>query len=347
MIKLEFTDEDKKLLSYWRFNHLHPRVQLKMEVLWLKSQKLSNQKIAKLAGISANTVTKYIRDYQEAGIEKLKEIKFNRPESELKKHQKTIEEYFELNPPATINEAVKRIEELTGIKRSPTQVRKFLKSIGMKCLKVGTIPSKADVEVQDSYREEELEPRLEEAKAGKRAVFFVDASHFVMGAFVNFVWCFKRIFIKSPSGRKRFNVLGALNAITHEVIMITNDSYITGTQVCELLEKISELGLLIPITLVLDNARYQKCAIVKEMAELLGIELLYLPPYSPNLNLIERLWKFVKKKCLYAKYYEDFTEFSSAIEGCIKDANVKYKKELDSLLTLRFQRFDKSQIMNA
>ena len=105
-------------------------------------------------------------------------------------------------------------------------------------LKVGTILSKVDVEAQDSYREKELEPRLEEAKAGKRAVFFVDASHFVMGAFVNFVWCFKRIFIKSPSGRKRFNVLGALNAITHEVIMVTNDSYITGTQVCELLEKI-------------------------------------------------------------------------------------------------------------
>jgi len=342
MLKLEFTDEDKKLLSYGRFNYPHSRVQLKMEVLWLKSEGLSNQKIAKLAEISVNTVTSYSRDYQEGGIEKLKEIRFNRPESELKKHQKTIEEYFESNPPATVYEAVKRIEELTEIKRSPTQVRKFLKSIGMRCLKVGTIPSKVDVEAQDSYREKELEPRLEEAKVGKRAVFFVDASHFVMGAFVNFVWCFKRIFIKSPSGRKSFNVLGALNAITHEVIMVTNDSYITGTQVCELLEKIAQLGLLIPITLVLGNARYQKFKVVTELAELLGIELLYLPPYSPNLNLIERLWKFVKKKCLYAKYYEDFTQFSSAISGCLEDVNVKYKKELDCLLTLRFQCFDKS-----
>ena len=98
--------------------------------------------------------------------------------------------------------------------------------------------------------------------------------------------------------------------------------------------------------MVLDNARYQKCRILQELAESLGIELLYLPPYSPNLNLIERLWKFVKKKCLYAKYYEDFTQFSVAISGCLEDANVKYKEELDSLLTLRFQRFDKSQIMN-
>jgi transposase len=85
---------------------------------------------------------------------------------------------------------------------------------------------------------------------------------------------------------------------------------------------------------------------VTELAESLEIELLYLPPYSPNLNLIERLWKFVKKKYLYAKYYEDFTQFSSAISEYLEDANVKYKEELDSLLTLRFQRFDKSQIMN-
>ena len=85
---------------------------------------------------------------------------------------------------------------------------------------------------------------------------------------------------------------------------------------------------------------------MQELAKSLGIELLYLPPYSPNLNLIERLWKFVKKKCLYAKYYEDFTQFSVAISGCLEEANVKYKEELNSLLTLRFQRFDKSQIMN-
>ncbi len=163
--------------------------------------------------------------------------------------------------PLTQNEAVYRIEELTGIKRSPTQVRKFLKSMGMKCIKVGSLPSKADRDEQEDYKEKKLEPRLNEAKEGKRAVFFVDAAHFVMGAFLGFVWCFERLFVKSPSGRKRFNVLGALNAITHEVILVTNDTYITATQVCELRSKIAALGLMIPITLVLDNARYQKCKI--------------------------------------------------------------------------------------
>ena len=94
-----------------------------------------------------------------------------------------------------------------------------------------------------------------------------------------FVWCFERLFVKSPSGSKRFNVLGALNAITHEVIMVTYDTYITAAQVCELLKKIAALGITIPITLVLDNARYQKCKIVEELALSLSIELLYLPSY--------------------------------------------------------------------
>ena len=345
MSGLKFTEEDRKILNHERFHHPHPRVQLKMEVLWLKSQNLPLKLICKLANISPNTLRTYCEQYQNGGVEKLKEINFNQPKSELESHKMTIRQYLEVNPPANINQAAQQIENLTGIKRSPSQIRKFLKSIGMRCLKVGAIPAKADPMVQEEYKRDKLEPRLEEARQGKRAVFFVDAAHFVMGAFLGMIWCFQRLFIKSPSGRKRFNVLGALNAITHEIILVTNDSYITATQVCELLQKLADRGLSIPITLVLDNARYQKCRVVQDLAKLLEIELLYLPTYSPNLNLIERLWKFVKKKCLYGKYYEDFTQFSSAISGCLTDAHLQHKKELDSLLTLRFQHFDKTQIM--
>ncbi len=100
--------------------------------------------------------------------------------------------------------------------------------------------------------------------------------------------------------------------------MVTNDTYITADSVCELLRRIAKLNLGMPITLVLDNARYQKCNIVTALALQLNIELLYLPAYSPNLNLIERLWKFVKKKVLYSKYYPNFSEFRNAItdKGC-------------------------------
>lgn len=195
------------------------------------------------------------------------------------------------------------------------------------------------------HLKKELEPRLEEASKGERTVFFVDAAHFVLAPFLGFLWSFSRLFIRAPSGRQRFNVLGALNAITHELITVTNDTYINALSVCQLLEKIHDLQLPSPVTLVLDNARYQKCKIVWQRAQELEIELLYLPSYSPNLNLIERLWKFVKKQCLYSVYYESFGEFKAAISDCLSKTHTVYKPELETLLTLNFQTFDESNIM--
>ena len=106
------------------------------------------------------------------------------------------------------------------------------------------------------------------------------------------VWCLARVWIKAPSGRQRFNVLGALDAVTKEVVTVVNSAYINSLSVCALLEKLATLRPTLPITVVLDNARYQRCALVQTCADQLKIELLFLPTYSPNLNLIERLWKF-------------------------------------------------------
>jgi len=114
----------------------------------------------------------------------------------------------------------------------------------------------------------------------------------------------------------------------------------TFQSVCDLLWKLHELHPDRPITLVLDNARYQKCKLLSEQAERLGLDLLYLPPYSPNLNIIERLWQFVKKNCLYSKYYPDFETFKQAISSCLSHTRDQHKKQLDTLLTLKFQRFD-------
>jgi transposase len=190
---------------------------------------------------------------------------------------------------------------LTGLKRSPSAVGTFLNALGMAPRRVGTIPSKANPKQQEDFLINELESRLAEASRAS-GLFFVDAAHFVLGTFLGILWSFSRLFVKSSAGRRRLNVLGALNAITHKLVMVTNDTYITANSVCDLLRRIAELNLGIPITLVLDNARYQKCKVVTALALQLNIDLLYPPAYSPNLNLIERLWKFVKKKTLYSKY---------------------------------------------
>ena len=161
------------------------------------------------------------------------------------------------------------------------------------------LPPKKSIEehiaTQAEFLETRLEPALDAARTGTGHVFFVDAAHFVMGSFLCCVWCRVRLFIRGASGRKRYSVLGAWNAVTNTVVSITTDGTVSSQTMCALLVKISELGLQGPITLVLDNARYQHCAAVIDLATNLKIQLLFLPSYSPNLNLIERLWKFIKK----------------------------------------------------
>lgn len=344
MIRINITDTDIQTLRYERYHHPHPRVQQKAEALLMKSGGFKHKDICKFMGISLNTFREYLREYQEGGIERIKQVRFHKPKSQLDNHIDTLENYFREHPVASIKEAMNKIEELTGIHRSENRVREFLKRMGIKRRKVGMIPAKADPEQQEDFVKQQLNPKLEEAKKGQRAVLFVDAAHFVLCPFLGFLWAFSRIFIRAPAGRNRFNVLGALNAITHELTLVFNDTYINAQSVCDLLRKIADLYVGLPITIILDNARYQKCKLVQEVALSLKIELLYLPPYSPNLNLIERLWKFVKKKCLWSKYYSNFKDFKEAIIDCLNQTHTTYKNELKSLLNLKFQSFKEAQV---
>jgi transposase len=183
------------------------------------------------------------------------------------------------------------------------------------------------------------------AKSGESVLLYMDGAHFVQAAFLACMWCFTRIFVRSPSGRKRWNVLGAFNAITGQLTTVANDGYITATTVCELLHKLAEQYAGRPIVIVLDNARYQHCKLVKELAAELGITLQFLPSYSPNLNLIERLWKFVKKKSLNNVYYETFEEFVEGITDCLERVETDYKSELDTLMQPNFQDLKKVQLL--
>jgi transposase len=213
--------------------------------------------------------------------------------------------------------------------------------------KVGTVPAKADPDEQAAYLNAKLLPRLKEAQRGQRTVLFVDAAHFVFGPFLGYLWCLVRLFIPGPSGRKRYNVLAALDALSHQVIRVSNHAYINAESVCALLRQIAASGLRRPLTLVLDNARYQRCAVVQALARSLKIELLYLPSYSPNLNLIERVWKFVKKECLAARCLENYEDFTAAIDECLNNLPTKHKAKMETLLTLNFQTFEDEPVLAA
>jgi transposase len=343
---LHFTPAEVDRLRFERCHHLHPHVQRKMAALLLKSENLPHQQIARIVGVCENTLLGYFAQYHTGGIEALTELNFYQPASALEDHRFSLEAHFRDYPPATVKEAAAVIEKRTGLRRSLSQVRQFMQGLGLRRRKVGSIPAKADPVEQEALKIQKLEPCLKAARAGQRAVFFIDAAHFVFAPCLGFLWSFTRLFVKAPSGRQRFNGLGALNAISQELVMVTNGTYINATSVCALLQQLAQ-RVQRPITVVLDNARYQKCQPVRELAQRRGIELLYLPAYSPNLNLIERRWQFVKKKCLYNRYYADFAAFRPAIQNVLRTMGRQHASELRTLLTLRFQTFSEQEALLA
>ena len=173
----------------------------------------------------------------------------------------------------------------------------------------------------------------------------MDAAHFILQPFICALWCVTRLFIKAASGRNRINVLGVVNAITKEVLTLCNTTYISAETIVVFLKKLKEYYGDLPLKIVLDNARYQHCQLVEEAARALNITLLFLPSYSPNLNIIERLWKFTKKTILYAKYYETPDKFHFAITDFFQTINQKYNPDLKKLLTLKFQFFEKENVL--
>ena len=175
MIQIAFTEADIAALDYERYRHPSPQVQKRMEVVYLKSQGVAHQEIARLCRISRQTLVTILHLYQEQGIERLKHFHFAGQPSALNQHSSTLEAHFRSQPPRTVAEAQAAIERRTGIRRSPTQIRAFLKRIGMHVRKVGTMPGRAHEprkqQEQDTFQHTELEPRLDEVRAGKRTLF--------------------------------------------------------------------------------------------------------------------------------------------------------------------------------
>jgi transposase len=185
MRPITFSEADLAALAEERYHHPDPRVQRKMEVLWLKHHGETHERIAVLASVSRSSVQRYLDDYLQGGLDEIRRCRAKGSTSQLDAHAASLEEHFRQCPPRSVKEARQLIKERTGIQRGLTQVRRFLRRIGMAPRKVTAIavPPKSSVEEhakeQARFLEDELGPRLEDARAGRRQLLFVDASHFV------------------------------------------------------------------------------------------------------------------------------------------------------------------------
>lgn len=345
MLVCEFSEEiaQKALekyrsLKFWKIFE-------RMLFVILKSKGYSSKVIADILSVSETTTFNWLRIFREGGLDALAKLNYKGQPSKLNPYSAQLALELDERPVATLKEAQHRIEGMTGIKRSIPQVRAFMRRNKLFRRMVGQIPSKANLQVQEQFKENQLDKLIQKAQDGLIRLLFLDASHFVHLPFLGYLYSLSRVFIRSASGRKRFNVLGAVDAITHELTTLCNETYVNAKTVCQFLELLANQYAGETIYLILDNARYQRCLLVQTTAALLGIQLIFLPPYSPHFNLIERLWRFVKKEVLYNKFYATFEDFRNAVRICLEKVKHKqYESELSSLLTLQFQSFANSKI---
>jgi len=317
------------------------QIRQRMHFVLLKAKGYTHEMIADILNVTSRVTFTWGQILREDGFKALATLKYKGQASKLKEFGEQLVFNFIQKPVASLKEAQKRIKEITGLERSLPQVRHFMLKNNLKRRKVGQIPGKADLEAQDNFLKNKLSRLVKLAQNGRIRLLFLDACHFVHQPFLGYLYGLKRLFILSASGRKRFSVLGALDAISHSLTTICNESYINAATVCELLKLLAEQYAGEKIYIILDNARYQRCLFVQATAAALGIKLVFMPPYSPRFNLIERLWRFVKNDVLYNEYYSTFHTFKNAVTTCLgKITTGQYKKELQSLLTLQFQTFE-------
>lgn len=338
------SEADYEHARYYKKYGSSPLIRQRMHVLYLRAKGLRPGPCAEVADVHPNSVTRWTKAYMERGRAGLLAVERYRPSSDLVNYADKIKADFDKDPPRCASEARKRIKQLTGLERGMTQVRKFVKHVlkfryrKFRPLPGGKLPIKELAAKQAAFLEQELNPLLDKATRGVADVFFVDAAHPVQGFHSGHVWSEKPVCVRTSSGRQRVNILGAMHAATHELYSISTTDYIKATTVVELISFLREELPGRSIYLVLDNARYQRCELVAKAARKYRVHLVFLPPYSPNLNLIERFWKYLKKQVLAGFHYPTKQGFVEAIDNFIDEVNEGlHEEEINELMNLKFQ----------
>ena len=309
----------------------------RIKALLLWDEGWSFEEISHALLLDESTIRRYRTWYEAEGMERLLNDDWGGSESRLSEEQEVeLIEYLDDHLCHTTSEVSEYVLERFGVEYSLRGMQHVLSRLGFVYKKTKHVPGKAD-----ERKQKEFVKQYEKLKAEKDKddpIYFVDGAHPLHNSQPAHAWILrgKEKQIPSNTGRKRVNLNGAVNLENHKVV-VREDVSINAQSTISLFKQLERLHRKAKkIYVICDNARYYRSQLVQEYLLSSRIEILFLPPYSPNLNPIERLWKFFKKKVLANRYYESFLEFQEVCSMFFKNIS-HYKSELQSLLTDNFQ----------
>lgn len=309
----------------------------RINTILLLHKNYTYQQIEDILLLDKKTIKRYKKIYEKLGIDGLLQNNYKGGQSRLSRDQeRELIEHLEENLYSTSSEVCRYVKEKYNIEYTVEGMVHTLNRLGFSYKKTKLVPSKADAEKQKQFvaSYEVIRKNLRNSEK----IYFMDAVHPTHNVMPAYGWIKrgKEKGVKSNSGRQRININGVYSPIDGEIIT-RNDERINSQSTIELLKTIeNKHPELSKIFIIRDNAKYYSSQLVKEYLETSKIEFIPLPSYSPNLNLIERLWKFFKKKILYNKYYESFDIFEQVVDDFFQRGVIEYKKEIKSLLSENF-----------
>lgn len=308
----------------------------KINAILLLSDEWTIQQVTEALFLSDETIRTYLKDYKKGGIKRLLKTGYNGSKCKLNRHQRRkLCKELDSNIYLTTNQIIEYVEREFGISYSTSGMKDLLHRLGYVYKKPKLVPGKADEELQEEFVKQY--EKIMKTKPDNAAVYFADGVHPEHNTLAAYGWLKKgeERKLKTNSGRQRVNLHGAINIETLDV-EIVESKRVNGSSTIELLKKIDKsCSLASIIYVILDNARYHYSKEVQEYLKNTKIKLVFLPTYSPNLNLIERLWMLFKKKILYNKYYEKFKDFKTACLGFFANIS-QYNNELQTLMNEEF-----------
>jgi transposase len=312
----------------------------RINVIILLAKKYSYKEIADALLIDEKSVQRYKNIFLEQGVDGLLVDNYKGSQGYLNDDElEKLKNHIDENTYIRSKDIVEYIRKEFRIKYTPEGLVPLLHKLGFEYKKTKHIPGKSDVDEQKKFIRKYK--RIRNKIKDFEALYFMDAVHPTFNSMLAYGWIRKgkEKYIKSNTGRERVNINGAYNPITNEIIA-DDFKTINGDSTISLLESIRKANGNNKVYVFMDRARYNYSLKVREYAKENNIKIEFLPTYSPNLNLIERLWHFMKKEVLYNKYYEDYIHFQSAIKKFLKRKDKVFQESLKSLLTENFHIFD-------